>query len=117
MATYQEFSDLSEDEKTVLEFIYSSKSVYQSSLHKELDLTSAKCGKIASKLTEIGFINKEPATFEGSKTSSLTSLKLPIDYSLLMAGSTISPFLSHPDAGSNSEYFTEWILNLPAEDS
>ena len=114
MATYRDVQNLSEDEKNGLMFIYESGGTHQSLFWKKLGLTSAKGGKIISKLVELGFVTKEPVTFEGSKTYALTPSPIEVDYSLLMAEGHLSPFISHQDIDENSSEFTQWILSLPS---
>ena len=95
-------------------FIYESGGTHQSLFWKNLGLTSAKGGKIISKLVELGFVTKEAVTFEGSKTYAIIPSPIEIDYSLLMAEGHLSPFISHQDIDENSSEFTQWILSLPS---
>ena len=114
MVTYRDVQNLTEDEKNGLALIYKSGGIHQSTFWKELDLTSAKGGKIISTLIEMGLVTKTSVTFEGSKTYLIDPSPLEIDYSLLMSeGGNLSPFISHNDIDEFSPEFTEWLLSLP----
>ena len=114
MATYRDVKNLSADDKNGLKFVYESGGTHQSSFWKNLGLTSAKGGKIISKLVDLGLVTKESVTFEGSKTYFIRPLPIKIDYSLLMAEGHLSPFISRRDIDENSAEFTQWILSLPS---
>lgn len=103
-------------EEEALERIRSEGGVYQSDLWKELDISSRKASRIVSSLEEKDLILREEATYEGHSTYYLKS-PFP-DYSLLLAGDMLSPFVGNDDLDPiESDAFTQWILELAAEEN
>lgn len=107
-------AELDPVEKEALDVIRGSREVYQSQLWKELDISSRKASRVVSSLEEKDLIEREEATYDGHRTYLLKS-PLP-DYSLLLAGDMLSPFVGNDDLDPvESDAFTQWILELAAE--
>lgn len=107
---------LSEREQRAVELIRERDGIYQSEFWKELDVTSRTGSRIATNLMEKGAIRREEAVYNGQRTYLLLPAKRELDFSLLMAGDEISPFVGKDDLDPiESEEFTQWILRLTEE--
>ncbi|MCD2204479.1 helix-turn-helix transcriptional regulator [Halobacterium sp. KA-6] len=111
-------SDLSEDERQGLELVRETRGVHQSEFWKELDVSSRKGSRIASKLEEKGFVEREETVHEGNTTYLITPVidERALDFSLLMAGEMLSPFVGEEEVDAQSDAFSQWIMNLAYED-
>ncbi|CQH55726.1 probable transcription factor (homolog to RNA polymerase III subunit RPC34) [Halobacterium hubeiense] len=111
-------SDLSEDERRGLELVRETRGVHQSEFWKELDVSSRKGSRIASKLEERGFVEREETVHEGNTTYLITPVinERDLDFSLLMAGEMLSPFVGEEEVDAQSDAFSQWIMNLAYED-
>lgn len=104
--------ELDEDERRALNLVRSTGGIYQSELWKELDVTSRQGSRISKKLADSGFIEREQEVHEGNRTYHLTPLVERLDYSLLVAGNMISPFVGEEQPDHLSGSFTEWVYEL-----
>ncbi|GAA0265934.1 helix-turn-helix transcriptional regulator [Halobacterium noricense] len=111
-------SDLSEDERHGLELVRETRGVHQSEFWKELDVSSRKGSRIASKLEEKGFVEREETVHEGNTTYLITPVidERALDFSLLMAGEMLSPFVGEEEVDAQSDAFSQWIMNLAYEE-
>jgi DNA-binding Lrp family transcriptional regulator len=111
-------SDLSEDERRALELVRETRGIYQSEFWKELDVSSRKGSRIASKLEEKGFIEREDAVHNGNTTYYIEPIidERELDFSLLMAGQMLSPFVGEEEVDPQGDAFSQWIMNLAYED-
>ncbi|MCD2199431.1 MarR family transcriptional regulator [Halobacterium sp. KA-4] len=111
-------SDLSEDERQGLELVRETRGVHQSEFWKELDVSSRKGSRIASKLEEKGFVEREETVHEGNTTYLITPVidERSLDFTLLMAGEMLSPFVGEEEVDAQSDAFSQWIMNLAYED-
>ncbi|MDZ7702564.1 MAG: MarR family transcriptional regulator [Halobacteriales archaeon] len=109
-------TDLSEDERAGLELIRSEGGIYQSQFWKSLDVSSRKGSRIVESLEESGLIDRDEAVFEGHRTYYLSPTAEDLDFSLLMAGDMLSPFVGEEDIDARSDAFSQWIMNLAFED-
>jgi DNA-binding PadR family transcriptional regulator len=111
-------SDLSEDERHGLQLVRETRGVHQSEFWKELDVSSRKGSRIASKLEEKGFVEREETVHEGNTTYLITPVidERALDFSLLMAGEMLSPFVGEEEVDAQSDAFSQWIMNLAYED-
>ncbi|MDY7081425.1 MAG: MarR family transcriptional regulator, partial [Halobacteria archaeon] len=67
-------------------------------------------------LEEKGLVKREEATYEGNRTYFIDTPEA--DYSLLLAGNMLSPFVGSDDVDPiESDAFTQWILELSAEEN
>ena len=110
--------DLSEDEREGLELIRETGGIHQSEFWKELDVSSRKGSRIASSLEETGLIEREDAVYNGNTTYYLKPVirDEDLDFSLLMAGDRLSPFVGEEDIDPRSDAFSQWIMNLVYEE-
>jgi len=114
MAAVEE--DLSEDERAGLELIRESGGIHQSDFWKELDVSSRKGSRIVESLFEKDLIQRDETVYEGHNTYYLTPAPRDLDFSLLMAGDQLSPFVGDEDVDPNSDTFSQWVMNLAYEE-
>ncbi|MFB6078951.1 MAG: helix-turn-helix transcriptional regulator [Halarchaeum sp.] len=113
-----ESADLSEDEARALELVEETGGIYQSDFWKELDVSSRKGSRLAKKLADKGLIAREEAVHNGNTTYRLDPIirEEELDFSLLMAGDMLSPFVGEEEVDARSDAFSQWIMNLVYED-
>lgn len=104
--------ELDSAERRALRLIESGDGLPQSELWKELDVSSRKGSRIASSLEDRGLIEREEDVYEGNRTYILYPVVEKLDYSLLVAGDMISPFIGEENPDPRSGSFTEWIYEL-----
>ena len=109
-------ANLSEDERAALELVQDSGGIHQSDFWKELDITSRKGSRIAESLEEQGLIEREEAVYNGHNTYYLVPLAKDLDFSLLMAGDMLTPFIGEEEIDSQSGAFSQWLMNLAYEE-
>lgn len=107
-----EFSELEEE---AIALIREDGEILQSELWKTLDCSAGKGSEIARKLEDEEIVDRERVTRNGTSSFLLTARrKKPenINYSLLLAGDTLPPFIGDDDIEVTDDRFTQWILNL-----
>jgi DNA-binding MarR family transcriptional regulator len=104
--------ELESVERRGLRLIESEDGLPQSELWKELDVSSRKGSRIASNLEDRGLIEREKGVHDGNQTYMLHPVIEKLDYSLLVAGDMISPFIGEENPDPRSGSFTEWIYEL-----
>lgn len=104
--------ELESVERRALRLVESEDGLPQSELWKELDVSSRKGSRIAQKLEDRGLIEREEGVHNGNKTYILYPVVEKLDYSLLVAGDMISPFIGEENPDARSGSFTEWIYEL-----
>ena len=104
--------NLSEDEYRGLELVRESGGLYQSDFWKELDVSSRKGSRIVESLVEQELIDREDAVYNGHNTYLLTPTARDLDFSLLMAGDMLSPFIGEEEVDPESDAFSQWLMNL-----
>ena len=112
MSVTADESDLSEDEHAGLALIRESGGIHQSDFWKELDVSSRKGSRIVESLAEQDFIQREDTIYNGHNTYYLSPATRDLDFSLLMAGDMLSPFVADEEVEPNSDAFSQWIMNL-----
>lgn len=117
MSAAVEADTLSEDERAGLELILEEGGVYQSEFWKALDVSSRKGSRIVETLLEHDLISRDEAVYEGHRTYFLSPAPQDLDFSLLMAGDMLSPFVGEEDVDPLSDAFSQWIMNLAYEDA
>ena len=108
-------AELSDDERSGLELVRDSGGIYQSEFWKELDVSTRKVSRIVESLLEKELIDREEAVYEGHRTYFLSPTARDLEFSLLMAGDMLSPFVGEEDIDSRSDAFSQWIMNLAYE--
>jgi DNA-binding MarR family transcriptional regulator len=103
---------LSEDERRGLELVRETGGIYQSDFWKELDVSSRKGSRIVESLAEKDLIQREQATYQGNRTYHLSPRSRDLDFSLLMAGDRLSPFVGEEDVDPRDDAFSQWIMSL-----
>ncbi|WP_254822866.1 helix-turn-helix transcriptional regulator [Haloglomus halophilum] len=118
MSTADEEADLSEDEQAGLELIRQIGSIHQSDFWKELDVDSRKGSRILESLEEKGLIEREKTVYEGHNTYHIEPVHDPrdLDFSLLMAGDMLSPFIGDEEIDATSDQFSQYIMTLAYEE-
>jgi hypothetical protein len=111
-------ADLSEDERRGLELVREELGIHQSEFWKALDVSSRKGSRIASKLAEKGFVEREETVHGGNTTYYLTPVvdERDLDFMQLMAGQMLSPFVGEEEVDPQGDAFSQWIMNLAYED-
>jgi len=109
-------ADLSGDELKALELIRETGGIHQSDFWKELDISSRKGSRIAEKLADLGLIEREETVYDGHNTYHLEPAPRDLDFSLLMAGDMLSPFIGEEEVNHNSDAFSQWLMNLAYEE-
>jgi DNA-binding MarR family transcriptional regulator len=108
--------ELSEDELAGLELIRDTGGIHQSEFWKELDVSSRKGSRIVESLVDKGMIQREETVYEGHNTYHLTPAPRDLNFSLLMAGDMLSPFIGDEEVDPNSDAFSQWVMNLAYEE-
>lgn len=106
---------LSEDEQAGLELVRQSGGIHQSDFWKELDVSSRKGSRIVEKLAQNELIERHDTVYNGHNTYLLTPAARDLDFSLLMAGDMLSPFVGEEEIDAQSDAFSQWIMNLAYE--
>jgi hypothetical protein len=107
---------LSDVERAGLELIRETGGIHQSDFWKQLDVSSRKGSRIVETLLENDLIDREETVYEGHNTYYLKPLARDLDFSLLMAGDMLSPFIGEEEADPESDEFSQWIMNLAFEE-
>jgi DNA-binding MarR family transcriptional regulator len=108
--------ELSEDERRGLELVRETGGIYQSDFWKELDVSSRKGSRIVDSLIEKDLIRREEATYQGNRTYHLSPRPRDLEFSLLMAGDMLSPFVGEEDVDPRDDAFSQWIMSLAFEE-
>jgi hypothetical protein len=61
-------------------------------------------------------IDREKTVYEGHNTYYLQPAPRDLDFSLLMAGDMLSPFVGEEEVDPNSDAISQWIMNLAYEE-
>ena len=114
MATVE--AELHEDERVGLELIRETGGLHQSDFWKELDVSSRKGSRIADALADRDLIQREETVYSGHNTYYLTPAARDLDFSLLMAGDMLSPFIGDDEVNAHSDTFSQFVMNLAYEE-
>ena len=109
-------SELSADERAGLDLIRETGGIHQSDFWKQLDVSSRKGSRIAEALQESGLIQRENTVYDGHNTFYLEPAPRDLDFSLLMAGDMLSPFIGEEEIDPQSDAFSQWLMNLAYEE-
>jgi hypothetical protein len=109
-------AELSEDQRRGLELVRETGGIHQSDFWKELDISSRKGSRIAESLVEQELIEREATVYAGHNTYLLKPTARDLDFSLLMAGDMLSPFIGEEEIDSQSNAFSQWLMNLAYEE-
>ena len=112
MSTTSAEAELSEDERRGLELVRETGGIHQSDFWKELDVSSRKGSRIVESLVEKELIDREDTVYNGHNTYHLSPTAKDLDFSLLMAGDMLSPYIGDEEIDGQSDMFTQWIMNL-----
>lgn len=107
-----EYSDL---EQRAVDLIRENNEVLQSDLWKELECSAGRGSEIARTLEEDGIVNRKRVTANGSSTYMLEAERKDtedLDFTLLLAGDRLPPFIGNEDVEYDDDRFTQWIQNL-----
>ena len=108
--------NLSEDELRGLELVRETGGIHQSDFWKELDVSSRTGSRIVDTLTESELIEREETVYKGHNTYYLSPTARDLDFSLLMAGDQLSPFVGDEEVDPQSGAFSQWVMQLTYED-
>jgi hypothetical protein len=116
MSAAEAEANLSEDELAGLELIRNTGGIHQSDFWKELDISSRKGSRVAEHLASAGLIKREETVYNGHNTYYLEPAAKDLQFSLLMAGDMLSPFIGEEEVNPNSNAFSQWLMNLAYEE-
>jgi hypothetical protein len=116
MSTQTAEDELSEDEYRGLELIRETGGIHQSNFWKELDVSSRKGSRIVESLVEKELIDREETVHDGHNTYYLSPTAADLDFSLLMAGDMLSPFVGDEEIDAQSDTFSQFVMNLAYEE-
>jgi DNA-binding MarR family transcriptional regulator len=116
MSTQALEEQLSEDEYRGLELVRETGGIHQSDFWKELDGTSRTGSRIVETLVEHELIERDEAVYNGHNTYFLTPRARDLDFSLLMAGDMLSPFIGSEEVDPQSDAFSQWVMQLAYEE-
>lgn len=119
MHTVMSVSDLEDELKPIeregLELIRETGGIHQSEFWKELDISSRSGSRVVDRLIELELIDRDETVYQGHKTYFLSPTARDLDFSLLMAGDMLSPFIGE-ELDPQSDAFSQWIMNLVYEE-
>ena len=104
--------ELSDEERAGLELIRETRGIHQSDFWKELDVTSRQGSRIVTTLAEQGLIERFETVYKGNRTYFLRPNAKDLNFSLLMAGDQLSPFIGEDSIDATSDAFSQWVMNL-----
>lgn len=107
--------ELTPDQRAGLELIRATGGIHQSDFWKELEVSSRTGSRIVERLTELELIEREETVYKGHNTYLLSPTARDLDFSLLMAGDMLSPFIGE-ELDHRSDAFSQWIMNLLYEE-
>lgn len=118
MSVIDETAELTERERTALDVVKEHGGIHQSEFWKALDVSSRTGSRLLSNLEEKGVVEREETVYEGRVTYYVTPVHHAeeLDFSLLMAGDLFSPFLNADEIDPDSPEFTQWLMELAAEE-
>ena len=110
--------DLSDVEREGLQLIRETSGIHQSEFWKELDVDSRKGSRIIDKLEQLDLVEREGTVYDGHNTYLVTPIRDPrdLDFSLLMAGDMLSPFVGDEEIDPQSDAFSQWVMSLAYEE-
>ena len=110
--------DLSEVEREGLKLVRETGGIHQSEFWKELDVGSRKGSRIVDKLEERDLVEREETVYDGHNTYLVTPVRDPrdLEFSLLMAGDMLSPFVGDEEVNPQSDTFSQWVMSLAYEE-
>jgi DNA-binding Lrp family transcriptional regulator len=110
--------ELSEDDLRGLELVREEGGIHQSAFWKALEVDSRKGSRILESLEEAGYIQREETVYEGHNTYYIEPVVKPeeLDFSLLMAGDMLSPFVGDEEIDPQSDAFSQWVMSLAYEE-
>lgn len=108
-------AELTPDQRAGLELIRETGGIHQSDFWKELEVSSRTGSRIVEQLLELDLIDREATVYDGHNTYLLTPTARDLDFSLLMAGDMLSPFIGE-EVDPRSDAFSQWIMNLMYEE-
>ena len=116
MSTTSAEEELSEDELRGLNLIRETGGIHQSDFWKELDVSSRKGSRIVDALLADELIQREETVYNGHNTYYLMPTAMDLDFSLLMAGDMLSPFVGDEEVDPQSDLFSQWVMQLAYEE-
>ncbi len=109
-------SELTELQKEAINVIEKNNSVYQNELSEIIDCSKGYVSQLAIKLSENNFIKREKDNAGKYVLKPVKKDPKDLDFSLLLAGNEISPFIRDDDVDIKGDRFTNWLMNLMYEE-
>lgn len=113
----QREADLSDEERAGLELVRETGGIHQSDFWKELDISSRQGSRIVDTLVDNELIERHETVYQGHRTYLLRPTARELDFSLLMAGDQLSPFIGEESIDETSDAFSQWVMNLAFHES
>lgn len=107
--------ELTPDQRAGLELIRETRGIHQSDFWKELEVSSRTGSRIVERLIELNLIDRDETVYQGHNTYFLSPKARDLEFSLLMAGDMLSPFIGE-ELDAQSDAFSQWIMNLVYEE-
>jgi DNA-binding MarR family transcriptional regulator len=108
--------ELTADERAGLELVRDTGGIHQSDFWKELGVSSRKGSRIVESLVEKSLVDREDTVYNGHNTYYISPTARDLEFSMLMAGDMLSPFIGEEEVDENSDAFSQWIMNLAYEE-
>jgi hypothetical protein len=84
--------------------------------YEEIHGTSAIVSRITDVADQPEEIQREEAVYKGQRTYYLEPTASELDFSLLMAGDMLSPFIGEEEVDAQADAFSQWLMNLAYEE-
>jgi DNA-binding Lrp family transcriptional regulator len=106
--------DLTDRQQRALRLIEQGGGIHQSDFWKEMDVSSRTGSRIITKLREKDLVEREETVYNGQNTYyiSIVHRAEDLDFSLLMSGDMMSPFIGEEEIDPQSGSLTSWAMNL-----
>jgi hypothetical protein len=116
MSTAELEADLSEDERAGLERVRAAGGIPQGDCWTDLAVSARPGRRLVVGRAEHGLIQREETVYQGHNTYLLTPAPRDLNFSLLMAGDMLPPFVGDEEVDPNSDGFSQWLMNLAYEE-
>jgi len=107
-------ADLTDRESAAMDLIREADGIHQSDFWKEMDVSSRTGSRIIESLEEKGVVEREEVVYQGHNTYFITPVRTAEDhdFSLLLAGDHLSPFVGDDDVDPQDDAFSSWVMAL-----
>ena len=107
---------LTPEERRGLELVRETGGIHQSEFWKQLEVSSRKGSRIVDSLLKNELIQREETVYQGHNTYYLSPIARDLDFSLLMAGDMLTPFIGDEEIDPQSDAFSQFVMKLAYEE-